>query len=249
MRAPPVGIYVNTDTVDFNEGGLGNDYMDFSWAVSLDDVVCTTSSAGLVTAAFWQSGSRAAFRSWTSLSGNTGMNAGGTWEQLLDKNVNRLVSPMFGGFDGLDITEADPFRNTRIDDNETETGNYTFYTIKRAIDTVADKERLATNIITIPGVTNESLAARLINTCEARGDALAIVDLKGTHQPPAESTGTEDARKSNLDTTISNLVDRRINSSYACAYYPCEGSAFRRRSGRICQHREVQRPLVCPGRV
>ena len=104
LRAPPVGIYVNTDTVDFNEGGLGNDYMDFSWAVSLDDVVCTTSSAGLVTAAFWQSGSRAAFRSWTSLSGNTGMNAGGTWEQLLDKNVNRLVSPMFGGFDGLNIS-------------------------------------------------------------------------------------------------------------------------------------------------
>ena len=221
LKAPPVGIYANTDTIDFNEGGLNNSYMDFSWAVSLDDVVCSTSSAGLITSAFWQSGSRAAFRSWTSLSGNAGMNAGGTWEQLLDKKINRLVSPMFGGFDGLDVTEAEPFRNTRLDDaSEVEADNYTYYTIKRAIDTVADKELLATNIVTIPGVTNESLTSRLINTCEARADAIAVIDLKGTHQPPAESTSTEDSRKSNLDTTISNLVNRRINSSYGCAYYP-----------------------------
>jgi hypothetical protein len=72
----------------------------------------------------------------------------------------------------------------------------------------------------MPGITNESLTSRLINTCEGRGDALAIIDLKGTHQPPAESTSTEDSRKSSLDTTIDNLTNRRINSSYGCAYYP-----------------------------
>ena len=230
LRALPVGIYANTDTIDFNEGGLGNAWVDFSWAVSLDDVVVTTSSAGPAVSAYWSSGSRARYDSFTAQSSSVGWPsttvstveglAGGTWEQLLDKNINRLVSPMFGGFDGLDITEAEPFRNTRIDDAETETGNYTYYTIKRAIDTIADKERHETNIVTMPGITNESLTARLLNTCEARGDAIAIIDLKGTHQPPAESTATEDSRKSNLTTTISNLVDRRINSSYGCAYYP-----------------------------
>ena len=230
LRAPPVGIYVNTDTIDFNEGGLNNSYMDFSWAVSLDDVVCTTSSAGLVVSAYWSSGSRARYDSWTAQSSSVGWPsdvrttsglAGGTWDQLLDKGVNRLISPMFGGNDGLDITEAEPFRNTRLDDaSELEADNYAYYSVKRAIDIVSDKELLATNIITIPGVTNESLTVRLVNVCEARGDAIAIIDLKGTHQPPAESTATEDSRKSNLDTTISNLVDRRINSSYGCAYYP-----------------------------
>ena len=221
MRALPVSLYANSDTADFNEGGLNNAYLDFSWAVSLDDVVCTTSSAGLITAAYWVSGSRARQNSWTSLSGNTGMNAGGTWEQLLDKGINRIVSPMFGGFNGLDITEAEPFRNTRLDDaSEAEADNYAYYSVKRAIHTIADKERLETNIVTMPGITNESLTSRLINTCEGRGDALAIIDLKGTHQPPAESTSTEDSRKSDIDTTISNLTNRRINSSYGCAYYP-----------------------------
>ena len=222
LRAKPQTIYSNTDSSDFGAGNLGNDYLDFSWAVSLDDIVCTTSSAGLITTAFFQSGSRAAQRSWTSLSGNSSMNAGGTWEQLLDKGINRLVSPMFGGFDGFDVTEPEPFRNTRLDDNsEAEADNYAFYSVKRAIDTIADKERVETNLVTMPGITNESLTSRLINTCEARGDALAIVDLKGTHQPRYEAAASSvSTRASNVDTTISNLVSRNINSSYGCAYYP-----------------------------
>ena len=222
LRAKPQAIYSNTDSSDFGAGQLGNDYLDFSWAVSLDDVVCTTSSAGLITTAFHQSGSRVAQRSWTSLSGNSSMNAGGTWEQLLDKGINRLVSPMFGGFDGFDVTEPEPFRNTRLDDeSEAEASNYAYYSVKRAIDTIADKERVETNLVTMPGITNESLTSRLINTCEARGDALAIVDLKGTHQPRYEAAASSvSTRASNVDTTIDNLVSRNINSSFACAYYP-----------------------------
>jgi hypothetical protein len=221
LRAYPPDIYGNSDTGDFGSGQLSNDYLEFSWAVSLDEVVVTTSSANLVTSAYWASGSRFGMDSWTANSGS-GKNAGGTWETLLDKGVNRLVSPMWGGFDGLDITEPEPFRNTRLDDaSELEADNYAYYSVKRAIDTIADKERLETNLVTIPGVTNESLTARLINTCEARGDALAIIDLKGTHQPRYEAASTsEDGRKSAIDTTINNLVERRINSSYGCAYYP-----------------------------
>ena len=129
---------------------------------------------------------------------------------------------MFGGFDGFDVTEPEPFRNTRLDDeSEVEANNYAFYSVKRAIDTVSDKERVETNLITMPGITNESLTSRLINTCEARGDALAIVDLKGTHQPRYEAAASSvSTRASNVDTTISNLVSRNINSSFACAYYP-----------------------------
>ena len=221
LRAKPQAIYSNTDSSDFGVGQLSNDYLDFSWAVSLDDVICTTSSAGLIVSAFHLSGSRTGQRSWTSLSGS-GANAGGTWEQLLDKGINRLVSPMFGGFDGFDVTEPEPFRNTRLDDeSEAEASNYAFYSVKRAIDTVSDKERVETNLITMPGITNESLTSRLINTCEARGDALAIVDLKGTHQPRYEAAASSvSTRASNVDTTISNLVSRNINSSFACAYYP-----------------------------
>jgi phage tail sheath protein FI len=145
---------------------------------------------------------------------------GGTWEDLLDKGVNKLTSPLFGGFDGLDIKDAEPFRNTKLDDTPGETTNYAYNTVQRAIDTLADPELLQTNIMSIPGLTNEGLTTRLIETCESRGDALAVIDLKGTFQPTHETTDSATSRASNIDTTINNLVNRRINSSYGCAYYP-----------------------------
>ena len=358
LRALPANVYNNSDTVDLGAGNLGNAYVEFSWAVSLDDIVVTTGSlpggGTFVESAAHLSGSRAINRSYTALSssnvieavqaatatftftdksneettitltdhagtsvtfetdqagdglasagsgntlltcfansaagmagaviaavnasalritattgggttgevlltmddagtpGNTTITsnlnnvtvpaaftggtdsgpstgigdglAGGTYTKLLDLGVNRLLAPMFGGFNGLDITESEPFRNTRLDDaSEVEANNYAFYSVKRAIDTIADPERLETNLVTMPGITNESLTKRLMNTCEARGDALAIIDLKGTFQPKHESTANASTRASNIDNTIDNLVARRINSSYACAYYP-----------------------------
>lgn len=35
------------------------------------------------------------------------------------------------------------------------------------------------NLVTIPGITNEALTQHLVNVCEDRGDALAIIDPKG----------------------------------------------------------------------
>jgi phage tail sheath protein FI len=114
----------------------------------------------------------------------------------------------------------EPFRNSGLIGGS-ETTNYAYNTIQRAIDTLADPELLQTNIMSVPGLTDEGLTTRLIETCESRGDALAVVDLKGTYQPAHEDASLGAAsRASNIDTTISNLVNRRINSSYGCAYYP-----------------------------
>jgi len=46
---------------------------------------------------------------------------------------------------------------------------------------------------------------------------LAVIDLKGDFQPAHEGTAKTYPV---LSTTISNLKDRQINSSYGCAYYP-----------------------------
>jgi phage tail sheath protein FI len=203
-----------------DQGGSGtlSSAIEFSWVTSLDDITAITGSGGDVQSAYWASGSRAAGTSYTAL-GAGGAN-GGTWEDLLDSGVNRLTSAMFGGFDGLDIYEMEPFRNSGLIGGS-ETTNYAYNTIQRAIDTLADPELLQTNIMSVPGLTDEGLTTRLIETCESRGDALAVVDLKGTYQPAHEDASLGAAsRASNIDTTISNLVNRRINSSYGCAYYP-----------------------------
>ena len=211
---------------DFGLSALpGN--LEYCWKFSLDEIVLTTGAtfstsvpANGITEATWTSGSHKAGTSWNA-SNSLGNNPSGSkYQNLLDSGVNRFTTPLYGGFDGLDITERDPFRNTRIDDSESETGNYTYYTIKRAINTVSDPEDLSCNAITVPGLTNESLTKYVIDVCEERADAIAIVDLKGGFQPRHESSNSISDRKGNIDTVISNMKDRNLNSSYGCCYYP-----------------------------
>ncbi len=128
--------------------------------------------------------------------------------------------PLFGGNDGLDVTEMEPFRNSGILDTDSATTNYAVHSIRRAIDSVADPEVVDTNMITMPGLTNQGLVTRIIRTCEDRADALAVVDLKGGYQPNSEAVGSEKDRRGNLDNVIQNLQVLQENSSYACAYYP-----------------------------
>jgi len=188
--------------------GLSGDLVEYSWAVSLDDVVTSGSAT-----AYWESGSRVAGDSATSQ---------GSWQSVLEDGYDRITAPMYGGFDGLDIIEAEPFRDGVLSAGaQLDTANYAFNSVKRSIDTVKDPEFVECNIMTIPGVVNASLTQHLIDTCEDRADALAIIDSQDVYTPFTDSTETFQDRN---DFTVSNCVDklrtRGINSSYACTYYP-----------------------------
>ena len=147
------------------------------------------------------------------------LSAKGTYEDTLKKGFNRFTMPMFGGQDGLDLREKEPFRNSILD-NQTDLSHYAFNSIKRAIDACADPEVVECNIMTMPGINNPSLTDHLIGICEARADALAIIDLPGDYTPNTENTSPEKERLPNVEAAILNLKDRVVNSSYGCAYFP-----------------------------
>jgi len=204
--------------------------LERQWIFSLDEVRLTKGTnwtsanpSNDITAGYWQSGSYKSGVSWNASASLTD-GVVGQYENILDSRVNRFTSPLWGGFDGLDITERDPFRNSKLDDNsEAETSNYAFYTIKRAIELIADPEVLSFNLASIPGVTNESLTKLLIETVEARADALAIIDVKGGYTPRADDTSTNKRatdRKGSVSTVVSNMKTRSLNSSYGACYYP-----------------------------
>ena len=184
-----------------------NGSTEHAWVFSLDDVV---TDGDLTQTAYYLSGSRAAGNSATT----------GGYGQILDAGYDRFTAPFFGGFDGIDITEMEPFRNTRLDDGNGELDNYAFNTVKRAIDTIADPEFAEYNLMCAPGITNETITQHMVNVCQNRGDALAIIDLKGGFVPTTENTDSETSRRGSISTTITNLKNRGINSSYGCAYYP-----------------------------
>jgi hypothetical protein len=192
-------------------------YTEYMWKFSLDEVRATGSDTEFI----WEEGlhkglprndSEPTYRAVTSEV------SGSSYKDILDKDIDSFTTVFHGGSDGLDITEIEPFRNTLLA-GKTETTNYAFNTIKEAIDSIADPEFVEYNLVTIPGLTNEGLTTHLLETVEARADALAIIDLKGDFQPAHEKS---DAKKEygSVTTTINNLKDRGLNSSYGCAYYP-----------------------------
>jgi phage tail sheath protein FI len=204
----------NRDYADLNRNksdGLSSqlaigDATGYQVIFTLDEIV-SGSSTGLLT---WVSGSRASGESLSSVDSND-------YKSVIDYGVDRFTMPMYGGSDGLNITEKDPFRNTLLD-GKTETNNYAYNSVKEAVDIIRDPEFVPYNLVSIPGITNEELTTHLINTAEARADALAVIDLKGDFQPSHE--GNKGKTYPNLSETITNLKDRQINSSYGCAYYP-----------------------------
>ena len=202
LRRLPAG-FPQVDTIT----GAGGPHRAYSWTFSLDDVSTRHGGVG-----FFQSGSRRGGDSVTSISAS--------YKAILDEGYDRFTSPLYGGFDGFDIYEAEPFRNTRITATDTQYNNYAFNSIKRAIDTVADPEFVETNLMVVPGVTNKNLTKHLLDTAEARADALAIIDIEDVYSPFTENTQSYKDRVGSVQSAISSLRNRDLDTSYGATYYP-----------------------------
>ncbi len=156
-------------------------------------------------------------RAYTSLSGG-----GGAIELL--RIVDSFSMPLCAGFDGVDVTEADPFNMRVIGSNSTTRNSYAHASVDRAIELIKDPEALEMNLASIPGITNTTLTTKLVQVCEARADALAIIDLPNVYLPPAQQKC--DTFKDRLPASgraaqsAKSLIARQINSSYGAAYYP-----------------------------
>jgi hypothetical protein len=66
--------------------------------------------------------------------------ASGAIAGVLGAGYDRFTVPLFGGFDGTDILEMDPFANRTMSATGSDTNSYEFFSIRRAIDSVADPE-------------------------------------------------------------------------------------------------------------
>jgi hypothetical protein len=199
LRIKPLGI---DSHIASNEKGT-----EYSFVFTLDDL-SGSFDEGLV----WVSGSRNSGISYTATS---------SVSDLLDNNYNKFTMPLVGGFDGLDIKEREPFRNTKLAGTGVNAKtNYAYNSLKRAVDSVKDPEVLDMNLLVMPGITNEGITNHMIRVCERRADAMAIIDLKGGYEPDTESTLEEKARIGSVSKTLTEVKARNFNTSYACAYYP-----------------------------
>lgn len=145
----------------------------------------------------------------------------GSIATLLQLGFDKFQMPLVGGFDGVNIIEADPFNN-RILEGKTTANSYAFASVDRAIELTKDPEIMEHNLALMPGITNASLTTKLVEKCEARADSLAIIDLPGVYKPPHElKCSTFEARLTTTPAkTATALKTRQVNSSYGATYYP-----------------------------
>lgn len=180
----------------------------YSYIFTLDDIVSGSTDFT------YTSGSRAGETSWTAQAGND-------YTSLLDLGYDSFTAPFFGGFDGLDITKPDPLANHLIGAGATAQSSYIFHTYRQALETVSDPELLDYDLLAVPGLTNESLTNYMVDICEERRDAFAIIDLPNVYTPTHEGYLAKNARASRNVTSTSNaLRNRRFDSSYAATFYP-----------------------------
>ena len=197
--------------VDRTSGSAGY-VTDYAFVFSLDDIAENTTNSSQAT---WTQGNRT-----TSLSFTSTGSLSGSYDEVLDAGFNRFTIPLVGGFDGLDIAEKEPFRNTLLSVG-TQYTSYAYASVRRAIDAVADPEVIECNLMTAPGITAGTLTRHLIDVCEDRADAMAVIDLENDYQPSTEGT-TADGFPKNPDPSaaITSLKNRSINSSYGACYFP-----------------------------
>ena len=171
-------------------------------------------TSALVGSMVYASGSRRAGKSLTA--GREG------YTDLVKSGFVKFTIPLFGGFDGLDVTESEAFRNSKMTSKD-ETTSYEIGSLKRAIDAVADPEVVEMNAIALPGITNTRTTNHVIRVCEDRADTLAVIDIEnGGYIPPSENNSSFKTNIQNTKVTnaVTSLENRGLNTSYACAFYP-----------------------------
>ena len=135
-----------------------------SYIFTMNDLVAGTNNSGY----YYKSGS---YKDGDAAS----IKSGGTYKTVLNAGYDKFTLPLVGGFDGFDILVPDPLYNAGMT-SATETNNSSYYSLKRSVDTVADPESVDMNLLVLPGITNESLTNHMIDVCEDRGDAMALID-------------------------------------------------------------------------
>ena len=193
---------------DLAEGAA---FANASFVFTLEDIV--SSSAGATTY-YWNSGSYELSTPTWSIAKRYGLDGA---NGLVDgKKIKQFAAPFFGGADGVDVRYADPFSNDRLDAGTTQ---YPYYSVEQAIEMVSDPEQVQFDLVAKPGLLKSALVTKIADMATTRGDALAVVDIKGIFQPKTDNGGTEQSANINTLTTQMN-TNYLIDSSYACTYFP-----------------------------
>ena len=141
----------------------------------------------------------------------------------------KFVVPMQGGFDGLDIFDADKKAMNDISSVREMSSNATSVlgategpttaAFRKGLDILAEKADVDIQLLAIPGMKSAGISDHAIDKTEDRFDALYIMDVASFDQDDKLFQNVDGTHVSVINTS-KNLQDRNLDSSFAAAYYP-----------------------------
>jgi len=223
----------NAPVTDVSYSATGN-VIEYQYVFTLEDVSYHTASLGTTYSggnsvpktsqtqeAYYWSGS---YKQGYALA-STGSNS---YKDTLDGEWNQFTIPMFGGFNGTDIRETQPFNNYYSQATPTIYNSYKYNSVQQAIDSVSDPELVECNLMSAPGIGTTTKAIGLTNhmldTCQRRADVMAVIDIESGYQPPPDRSSKgndyDTDNRGKAKTAATSMRSRQINNSYGAAYYP-----------------------------
>ena len=123
-------------------------------------------------------------------------------------NSVRFTVPMFGGWDGFDPRKKQ-LETEQSTGTDTLSGDF-----DRAIKILSNPDEVDFNLISMPGISSSaggSLTDRLVDMCQTRADAFALIDIANT-----TATGA------GLSLSVANAITeaQKYSSNYGATYYP-----------------------------
>ena len=182
------------------------DSHEYSYVFSLDDLIQDATNTSTY---YFESGSFDASTSYSQMQGSI--------KNLFQQKVRQFVVPLFGGHDGLNLKEVEPFSNKNLADKARQT-SYAYNSVFKALESVSDPESVKYNVLAIPGITNTDVTDEVLRVAGDRKDHLAIIDIEGGYKPAYETNGS--VTTGDINGTITSLEGRKLNTSYAATYYP-----------------------------
>lgn len=189
------------------------------------------------------------------MTGTDGLAAGSRWDEavyqrdgvlagadgrFVDVNIDfsyaasrsylKFVTFMQGGFDGLNIFDADKFymrdaaiRREMDNTNQGELDGPTVAAYRKAVDIMSNKTYSDISLLAVPDVRHPAVTDYTLSSMQTKFDALYIMDveLKDDNNNYVTASISSDTYPSvNVGYTTTRFRNRGINNSFGAAYFP-----------------------------
>ena len=144
------------------------------------------------------------------------------------KKYFKFTVPVQGGWDGLDIFDADKAAmNTMSAFREMDTNTSATYggpsgpttaAFRKALDILAEKSDVDVQLLATPGMRDAGITDYAIDKTEDRFDALYVMDMSAyDHDGNLITTSSQET---SVSQTAQKLADRNLDTSFAATYFP-----------------------------